>query len=53
MFTGTSRNIEQQARSKAQSSFSSFNRGGGWGSHFSGGGFGDRFGEGGGFGGRR
>ena len=53
---------EQQARSQADSSFSSFSQGGGWagrsggdsgggwGSHFSGGGFGDRFG-GGGFGG--
>jgi hypothetical protein len=50
---------EQQARSQAQSRFSSFNRGGGgggWGSRFGGGGggdggWGDRFG-GGGFGGR-
>jgi hypothetical protein len=44
---------EQQARSQAESRFSSFSRGGfanrfgeggGWGSRFSGGGFGDRFG---------
>ena len=51
---------EQQARSQAESRFSSFSRGGrfsdrfggggDWGSHFSGGGFGDRFGGGGGFG---
>jgi hypothetical protein len=58
---------EQQARSQADSRFSSFSQGGGWanrfgggsggggwGGRFSGGGFGDRFGEGGGhFGGFR
>jgi hypothetical protein len=54
---------EQQARSQAESRFSSFGQGGGfsgrfggggdWGSRFSGGGFGDRFGGGGRFGGFR
>jgi hypothetical protein len=40
---------EQQARSQANSSFSSFSQGGGWASRFGvdGGGFGDRFGGGG------
>jgi hypothetical protein len=58
---------EQQARSQAQSRFSSFGQGGGWASRFGGesagggwadrfgggGGWGDRFGEGGGLGGGR
>ncbi len=37
---------EQQARSQAQSRFSSFGQSGGWGNHFGGGGFGGRFGGG-------